>query len=323
MPPISRIFSYKVSYTLSVFIILIVIFIFFTPAHVFIRPTNLGALGKLLPDLGIIALGVGILMISGEFDLSVASIIPMSSFVFVKMLSWQSPLVMALFVTLITGAVMGVFNGLLVVKGKIPSFIATLGTMMFWRGVLYVSCRMMPIGLRAYLEPGSWLEKLLVGKLADVIPNQIIWFLVFSLLLGVILHYHRFGNWVYVTGDNRTAARAMGINTNRVKVGCFVIVGTLCSFMSMMQALRIESFAATQGIGYELKAIASAVVGGTSLMGGRGSMLGIVLGTLTIQVLENGLILMGAPVFGINAFIGAGIILFAVLNTYVERFTFR
>jgi simple sugar transport system permease protein len=140
-------------------------------------------------------------------------------------------------------------------------------------------------------------------------------------VLGIIVHFHRFGNWIFVTGDNKTAARAMGIETGKVKTICYMIVGILCSFMGMMQALRIESFAANQGIGFELKAIASAVVGGTALMGGMGSIPGIFLGTLTIQIIENGLILMGAPAFGINAFIGAGIILFAIFNIYITRFS--
>jgi len=318
-----NILAYKASFTLIVFIILLLIFTLFTPNHIFVKSDNLGALGKLMPDLGIIAIGVGILMISGEFDLSVASIIPTSSYIFVKCLEWGFPLTVIPFITLLVGAVIGFSNGILVVHGKLPSFIATLGTMLFWRGILYVSCKMMPIGIRAYLESGSWLEKILVGHIGKGFPVQIVWFAGLSILLGFFLHFHRFGNWVFVTGDNPTAARAMGINTGRIKITCFIVVGLLCSFMSMVQALRIESFAATQGIGFELKAIASAVVGGTSLAGGIGSMLGIVLGTLTIQILENGLILMGAPVFGINAFIGVGIILFAVLNVYITRYSTR
>jgi len=318
-----NILAYKASFTLIVFIILLLIFTLFTPNHIFVKSDNLGALGKLMPDLGIIAIGVGILMISGEFDLSVASIIPTSSYIFVKCLEWGFPLTVIPFITLLVGAVIGFSNGILVVHGKLPSFIATLGTMLFWRGILYVSCKMMPIGIRAYLESGSWLEKILVGHIGKRFPVQIVWFAGLSILLGFFLHFHRFGNWVFVTGDNPTAARAMGINTGRIKITCFIVVGLLCSFMSMVQALRIESFAATQGIGFELKAIASAVVGGTSLAGGIGSMLGIVLGTLTIQILENGLILMGAPVFGINAFIGVGIILFAVLNVYITRYSTR
>lgn len=320
---LTRLLSYRVLSTLIVFNALLFIFGIFTPRRSFIGPNNLRMLAKLTPDLGIVALGVGTLMICGEFDLSVGSIIPMSSFIFVKLLEWGAPLIVILFATLLTGALLGFLNGLLVVRTGIPSFIATLGTMMFWRGVLYISSRMMPIGTRAYLEPGTWLENTLIGSLGGIFPVQIIWFLFFAFILGLVLHSHRFGNWIFTTGDNKTAARAMGINTDMVKIICFVIVGVLCSFMSMMQTLRIESFAATQGIGFELKAIASSVVGGTSLMGGIGSILGIFLGTLTIQILENGMILMGAPVFGINVFIGAGIVLFAILNQYMERVALR
>jgi simple sugar transport system permease protein len=316
-------FRYPVSFTIIVFVILLVVFGIFTVNRSFFKYENLTAMGRLAPDLGIVALGVGTLMIAGEFDLSVASTIPVSSFVFTKLLGWGAPLIVMLIVTLFTGLLIGFFNGLLVVRTKLPSFIITLGTMLFWRGLVYAASRMMPIGIRAWLEQGTWIEKLFVGKFGGVFPVQTLWFFFFAIVLGMLVHFHRFGNWIFVTGDNEIAARAMGINTAKVKVLCYMIVGVLCSFMGMIQNLRIESFAANQGVGYELKAIASAVVGGTSLMGGIGSIPGIFLGTLTIQIIENGLILMGAPAFGISAFIGAAIILFAVLNVSISRVTGR
>jgi simple sugar transport system permease protein len=320
---LARLLSYKASFTLIVFVILLVVFQIFTTNHTFFKRENLYSLGRLAPDLGIVALGVGLLMICGEFDLSVASTIPTSSFVFVKLIGLGVPLWVNLIVTLCTGLIIGYCNGLLVTNTKLPSFIITLGTMMFWRGLLYASSRMMPIGIRAWLEPGSWLENLFAAPIGGVFPVQALWFLFFVILLGFILHFHRFGNWIFVIGDNQTAARAMGINTDMVKIVCYLIVGFLCSIMGMMQCLRIESFTANQGVGFELRAIASAVVGGTSLMGGIGSILGIFLGTITIQIIESGLILMGAPSFGINAFIGAAIILFAVLNKYITRYSSR
>jgi simple sugar transport system permease protein len=316
-----RFLSYRVSFTLIVFVVLIIFFGFFTVDRSFFKKENLTAMGRLAPDLGIVALGVGTLMIAGEFDLSVASTIPMSSFVFTKLLGWGAPLIVMLIVTLCTGVLIGFFNGLLVVRTKLPSFIITLGTMLFWRGLVFAASKMMPIGIRAWLEQGSWIEKMFVWKIGGIFPVQTVWFLFFAILLGLVVHYHRFGNWIFVTGDNEIAARAMGINTGAVKITCYIIVGVLCSFMGIIQNLRIESFAANQGVGFELKAIASAVVGGTSLMGGIGSILGIFLGTLTIQIIENGLILMGAPAFGISAFIGAAIIIFAILNETVARTT--
>ena len=316
---LTRFFRYPVSYTLIVFIILLVIFGIFSMNQSFFKKENLLAIGKLAPDLGIVSLGVGMLMIAGEFDLSVASTIPMSSFVFAKLLGWGTPLIIIMIATLATGVVIGLCNGILVTRWEIPSFIITLGTMMFWRGVVYTLSRMMPIGIRAWLDYGTWIDKVFIWRLSGIFPVQVLWFVFFAVVLGVVLHFHRFGNWIFVTGDNKTAAHAMGIDTNKVKIICYVIVGFLCSFMGMIQSLRIESFAANQGVGFELKAIASCVVGGTSLLGGIGSLPGIFLGTLTIQIIENGLILMGAPPFGISAFIGAAIIFFAILNISIAR----
>jgi simple sugar transport system permease protein len=317
----SRFFSFRVSFTLVVFVALLIFFGISSADRSFFKVANLTAIARLAPDLGVVALGVGLLMIAGEFDLSVASTIPLSSFVFVKLLSWGTPLIFCLFITFFAGMLVGYLNGKMVTTTKLPSFIITLGTMLFWRGLVFAASRMMPIGIRAWLDFGSWLEKMFVGSVFGVVPVQILWFLFFAIVLGLFLHLHKFGNWVYVTGDNVTAARAMGVNTDGIKITCYVIVGFLCAFMGMMQNIRIESFAANQGVGFELKGIASAVVGGTALTGGIGSIPGIVLGTLTIQIIENGLILMGAPAFGISAFIGAAIIIFAVLNVAAARAT--
>ncbi|MBN1838155.1 MAG: ABC transporter permease [Spirochaetales bacterium] len=320
---VSRLMAYKVSFTLIVFVALLAVFQIFTPNHTFFQRANLFSLARLAPDLGIVALGVGILMICGEFDLSVASTIPMSSFVFVKLLGMGLPLWIDLILTLCVGVVIGLLNGLLVTRTRLPSFILTLGTMLFWRGLVYAASRMMPIGIRSWLDFGSWLENMFVGSIGGIFPVQALWFVGIAILLGIVLHRTRFGNWIFVTGDNQTAALAMGINTDRVKIICYIIVGVLCSVMGLMQCLRIESFAANQGVGFELKAIASAVVGGTALMGGIGSVLGIFLGTLTIQIIENGVILLGFPAFGIGTFIGAVVILFAVLNKVISRFSYR
>jgi simple sugar transport system permease protein len=320
---IARLMGYKVSFTLMVFVALLVIFEVFTPDHTFFQRANLYALARLAPDLGIVALGAGILMICGEFDLSVASTIPLTSFVFVKLLGFGVPLGLNLVVTLCVGAAIGFLNGLLVTRTRLPSFILTLGTMLFWKGLLYAASLMMPIGIRAWLKPGSWLENMFAAVLGGVFPVQAIWFIGLAAILGVVLHATRFGNWIFVTGDNETAARAMGINTSRVKVIVYIGVGLLCAIVGMIQCLRIESFSPNQAVGSELRAIASAVVGGTALTGGIGSVLGIVIGTVTIQIIESGMILLGLPAFGIGTFIGAVVILFAVLNKYLSRWSSR
>lgn len=314
----SKIFYFRGVNTLVTFIVLILIFAFFTPDRLFIDPRNLASLAKLIPDVAIVAVGVGLLMICGEFDLSVASVLPLCSYIFTLFLiSGMSPLV-ALIIVIPIGAVFGFINGFITIKTGISSFIITLGTMMFWRGILFTWSRMAPISIRGYVPSDSPFGNVFTGTIG-VIPVQFIWFIGFTVILALVLHFHKFGNWIYSTGSNKEAARAMSVNTNLVKIICFIIVSILCAIVGVMQSVRLGSFAATQGIGLELKAIAAAVVGGTSLRGGVGNMIGIFLGALTIQILENGLILMRVPVFGVGAFIGAAIILFVMINSFFER----
>lgn len=300
------------------FVIAVLIFSIFSPNHLFIDPRNLGSLAKLTPDLGIVALGIGILMVCGEFDLSIASVLPFCSYLFTQFLIAGIDPFLGLILLLPIGAIFGLINGVIVVATGLPSFIITLSTMLFWRGLLYGVSRMMPISILSYIPDDSAFEKVLVGQIGPV-PVQIIWFLGFAVILGLLLHRNKFGNWVYATGSNQEAARAMGVNVRMVKVACYMIIGVLCAFVAVMQSVRLGSFAATQGIGFELRAIAAVVVGGTSLRGGVGRMLGMFLGVFIIQIVENGLILMQVPVFGVETFIGIAVILFVILNNVTTR----
>lgn len=319
MTYLRKFLTYRFTNTLIVFIVMMLFFYFFTTNHIFVHPRNLRAMSKLIPEIGIITLGVGMLMICAEFDLSVGSVLPFCAYIFIALIKNGMNTFFALLIVLVAGAVFGLINGLITVKGYIPSFITTLGTMMLWRGVLYVITRMMPFDLRAYLQPGSVFENIFTHEIGGFFPIQVVWFVIVGLILGFLLHLHRFGNWVYATGGNRLAAGAMGINTDWVKVTCFIIVGVLCALVGVMETLRLETFSSTLGRGFELKAIAASVVGGTFLGGGIGSIVGIILGILTIEFLENGLILMRVPVFGISAFIGLAIIIFVLINSYIER----
>lgn len=300
------------------FIVAVLIFAIFTPNHLFIDPRNLRSLAKLTPDIGIVALGIGILMICGEFDLSIASVLPFCSYIFTMFFKAGLNPFAGLLLLLPIGAVFGLLNGIIVVGTGLPSFIITLSMMMFWRGLLYGLSRMMPISILSYVSKHPGFEKMLTGQLGPI-PMQIIWFLGFAVVLGFMLHRNKFGNWIYATGSNPQAARAMGISIGLVKTICYMIIGALCAFASVMQSVRLGSFAATQGIGFELKAIAAVVVGGTSLRGGVGRMLGICLGVFIIQIVENGLILMQVPVFGVETFIGVAVVVFVILNTAVRR----
>lgn len=316
-PGLKLISNYSINTPIA-FIAIVIFFAIFTPDHLFIDIRNLASMGKLIPDLGIVALGIGMLMICGEFDLSIASLIPLCSFIFATLLMNGINPVLALIILLPVGAALGFINGIIVVKTGLPSFIITLSTMMFWRGVIFSLSRMTPISITKYTRPHTFFENILTGAIGKF-PAQIIWLIGIAIILGLLLHFNKFGNWIFATGSSKETARAMGINTNMVKIICYMIVGVLCAFACTMQSVRLGSFNATQGIGLELKAIAAVVVGGASLRGGVGNMLNIFLGILTIKVIENGLILMRVPVFGVQAFIGLALVLFVIINNYIQR----
>ncbi len=157
------------------------------------------------------------------------------------------------------------------------------------------------------------------GSIGNVFPVQAMWFIVVGVLLGLLLHYTRFGNWIFATGDNADAAHAMGIQTHMVKMVAFIIVGILCAFVAGMQIARVSCFTSRTGEGWELKAMAACVVGGTSLRGGIGDMAGIFLGAFAISVIENGLVVLRIPYFWTYTVFGL-VIIFSVLSSmYLEK----
>ncbi|TFG63261.1 MAG: ABC transporter permease [Spirochaetales bacterium] len=314
----TRFFSFNELNTIITFVVVVVIFSVFTPNHLFIDARNLASMAKLIPDIGIVALGVGILMVAGEFDLSVSSVLPLCSFVFVKFLETGMYPVLALLLTLPVGAALGFINGMIMVKTGLPSFIITLSTMLFIKGLLFSVSKMMPISLFKYLPSSASFTLALTGTIGRF-PVQFIWLLGIAIVLGVILRRNKFGNWIYATGSNQEAARAMGVNIGLVKISLYMLIGVLCAFAGIMQATRLGSFAATQGVGFELQAIAAVVVGGTSLRGGIGSVWGMFLGLFIIKTIETGLILMRVPVFGVETFIGIAVILFVIINETLNR----
>jgi ribose/xylose/arabinose/galactoside ABC-type transport system permease subunit len=282
---------------LSTFLALVTIITFFglfSPSHTFIGLRNLHILMIKAAQFGIVGLGIGLLMISGEFDLSVGSILLFSSLVFLKMYQAGLDLFISGLIAACTGMFVGLINALITVKGRIPSFIATLGTMMFWRGFTYLFSPGTERGIDPSVSP--LFSSIMTGQIG-IFPVQVFWFLAFALILGLILHFHKFGNWVFVTGDNKVAARAMGIKTDNVKTICFVIVGLLCAVSGIMQDIRATAFFVPIGENWNFMTIAASVVGGVYLLGGRGSMTGIVFGILIISVIENGLVNMRISYF--------------------------
>ena len=289
------------------FLILFTIFSIFSSKFFTLR--NITGILTIVSELGIMAIGVAFLMIAGEFDLSVSSVYALSGFLFVTLAnSFNSPL--AFIITLAFAAFIGFCNGMITLRAHIPSFIATLGMMLLLRGSLlavtggesvsYSSDAIMPTILTRFIGYGFR-------------PSHI-WFLALTLIFSIILTNTRYGNWVFATGGNREVARAMGVNTNKVKVTNFMLSALMASLSGCIVISRFNLANASFGTGMELEAIASAVIGGTFLTGGYGTIIGVFFGAFLMGMMRTGLVMIGAPAYWYQTFVGAILIIAATIN---------
>jgi len=268
-------------------------------------------------ELGIVSLGVALLMICGEFDLSIGSVSALGALIVATLYQMGLNPFLATAIAVGGGMAAGAVNGLVTVEFGIPSFIVTLGALMAWRGFATLVTGGLTIIFRVE-ETHPAFFSFLQGDVG-VVSAPLIWFVVMAIMLVLLLNFHRFGNHVFATGGNKEAARAMGINTNRTKLICFMIVGSLAAFSGVMQVARSRGFQALQGTGMELIAIAAVVVGGTSLFGGVGSIVGAALGVLIITFLEFGLIFAKAPGFWYKLILGVVIVAVVTINKVLEQ----
>ncbi|WP_400162715.1 ABC transporter permease subunit [Brevibacillus sp. TJ4] len=254
----------------------------------------------------LIAFGMTFVILTGGIDLSVGSILALSSAVTAGLMTGGMDTSLAVLVGLLAGAVMGAINGVIVAKGKVAPFIATLATMTIFRGLTLVYTEGKPItGLNedfGMLGKGFFLE----------IPMPVIWMLISFAILYFILRHTTFGRHVYALGSNEEATRLSGISTSRVKVMVYSISGLFAALSGIILTSRLNSAQPTAGTSYELDAIAAVVLGGTSLSGGNGWIVGTLIGAMIIGVLDNGLNLLNVSSF-YQAVVKGAVILLAVL----------
>jgi simple sugar transport system permease protein len=228
-------------------------------------------------------------------------------------LGLELPSWMGLVVALGTAGLIGYFNGFMVVRIGLNPFISTLGLLVLLRGgVLIVS------NGRSIYSPGPALTYLGSAKLFGL-PVSVLVFAIVAVAIGLVFKYHRYGRALYAIGGNEDAARAAGINVDRVIWSAFVYAGLLAGLAGVLMTGRLDSAVTTQGQGIIFSAFAAAVIGGVSLGGGRGTMVGLVSGVLLIGVINNLLTLAQVPSFYVQASTGAVIIVAAVLTTVASR----
>ncbi len=213
----------------------------------------------------------------------------------------------------------GLINGIITVKYKIPSFIATLGSMMFWRGILLAVTGGFAV---RYWGTSSFL-RVLNGHFLGEFRTSSIWFFIVIFLLNVILVKTPYGNSTYATGGNKEAARVLGISVDKVKIINFIICAMLAGLAGCIQFARFHSVDPLRGTGMELEAIAAVVVGGTLMSGGYGNLIGTLFGVLLMGMVRSGLIMSGAPAYWYQAFIGIILILAVITNTKLKGWAIK
>jgi ribose transport system permease protein len=277
-------------------ILMVVVFSIASPY--FFQTDNL--IGILLATTvnGVLALGVTLVIITGGIDLSIGTVLTVSAVMTgVLVTNWHVPVLLGLLGGVATGAVAGVANGLLIAKLKLPPFIATLGILKVGQGFGLVFSDKHPIYFNdtpAFNEVamGSAVSHIIPGF---PIPNVVMVLFVSAIVMGFLLTRTSFGRYTFAIGSNEEATRLSGVNVDAWKIAVYGVCGLMAGLGGVLMAARLNSAQPSLGLGYELDAIAAAVIGGSSLAGGEGTILGTVIGAFIISTLTNGLRILSVP----------------------------
>lgn len=278
----------------------------------FISPVNLSNTANLIGLYGLFSIGEGFVIITGGIDLSIGSVFALLGVIYINLLSgYGLNWVLATLIVIVMGVLLGVLHGLLITRARLQPFVVTLCGLLIYRGVA-----------RYYTDDGTagfdfgqsfpTLEWITTGRIYGV-PNSFTAFVIFALVMAVVLHSSVFGRYLFAVGKNEEAARYSGIATRSVIIWAYVICAGIAGLSSIYFAMYTRSISpASHGTFYELYGIAAAVLGGCSLRGGEGSVLGIALGAVLLQVLQNLVNLLGIP-SSLNFAVMGTVILIGVL----------
>ncbi|AUL97747.1 ribose ABC transporter permease [Vibrio vulnificus] len=288
------------------FLIVVVSFLnpnFFTVDNILniLRQTSVNA---------IIAVGMTLVILTAGIDLSVGSVLALCGAFAASLVAMEVPVLIAVPTALLAGAALGAISGVIIAKGKVQAFIATLVTMTLLRGVtmVYTDGRPISTGFTDTADAFAWFGT----GYALGIPVPVWLMVIVFAAAWYLLNHTRFGRYVYALGGNESATRLSGINVDKVKIGVYAICGLLAALAGIIVTSRLSSAQPTAGMGYELDAIAAVVLGGTSLMGGKGRIMGTLIGALIIGFLNNALNLLDVSSY-YQMIAKAAVILLAVM----------
>ena len=286
VPLIMKRYGIFVGFVIILIVVAIVDLAFYESRTGFFTSPNLVNIVRQSSIHGVMAVGMTFVILTAGIDLSVGSLLALTG-IFCATLEHEAlPLPLIILVTLSIGAAIGLLNGLVITKGKVTPFVVTLGTMSIARGLAHIQTEGQPVS--GFADNFRY-----IGR-SDIcgIPVLIVIFLATVLIAAFLLRYTRLGRYTYATGSNEKAARLAGVNTDRIKTAAYIFSGLTAALAAIMLTSRLNAAETTAGAGYELSVIAAVVIGGTSLMGGRGSVWGTLLGALLIGTINNAMNLL-------------------------------
>ncbi len=308
---------------LGVFLTLWIIFIISAP-RTFLAPQIYYAFMSSIPFFSIMAIPLTMVVIAKEIDLSFGSIMAFGMVAFSDVYNWTGfignttiQVFLGILAALLAGTIIGWLNGFIIVKFGIPSLIVTLGTQFLWRGAVLVLTSGSNFTL-TYITK-TFFYPLLVGKIGGYFPMQMVWLILITILGWVLMNRHVFGAHLYLIGDNLNSAELMGINTGRRRIQVFMLMGLISAFAGVVASFYVAYFWPSLGDGYLLSTLASVFLGGTSVFGGTGTILGTFLGAFILGAIEAATVAVGLTGFWTNFIYGIIIVLAVIMHTYLRK----
>lgn len=311
----------KLKFQFSIFFILIILFILFLVLNpkVFLSKHIYSSFMSTIPFLGIMALSMTPIVILGELDLSFPSILAMSSWILGATLRATHNIWLAAFLASLFGIFAGYVNYLMIIKFGIPSIVATLGTMFFWRGLVNVLAEGQ--GIPLLNASGTFFYKLCVGRIAGIIPAQSVWFLLLAVFFFMLLKRFNFSSHILCISENKKKPLSRNRKIKIIKIVVFLQMGFFSAFSGILSTMEVGYFWPSQGQGYLFPTIAAVFIGGTSMFGGSGTILGTFFGAIIIGSLDAGIVAVGFTSFWTQLIYGVVIIVCILL--YNKDFNFK
>ncbi len=282
---------------------------------VFLTTANLFSVMRAFSLVAIMAIGETMVILTGGIDLAVGSTMGLAGLITALLIQGGYPTPLAVLAGLLSGVVVGFFNGVMITGLRLPPFIATLGTMSIGRGLMYWITHGWSVTIPQEQTSFLFLGQGYVGP----VPVPVIVMFALMLVSGIFLSRTFLGRYIYAVGGNEEAARLSGIRVNLVKVLVYTISGACCAVAGLILLARMVSAQPMAGLGIELYVIAAAAIGGTSLMGGEGTIFGSLMGAAMMGILQNGMVLVGIDTYAQQAVVGTVIILAVTLDQWRQR----